>query len=79
MNDTLYDADYNALGTYDFTQGGYAVLNAMVQYRIDPRWTLSLNLNNLSDKVYYQTVGYASGSNFYGTPREWLLTLRGTF
>ena len=79
VKDTLYDADYNALGTYDFTQGGYAVLNAMVQYRIDPRWTLSLNVNNLNDKVYYQTVGYASGSNFYGTPREWLLTLRGTF
>lgn len=79
VQDTLYDADYNALGTYDFTQGGYTVLNAMVQYRIDPRWTLSLNVNNLSDKVYYQTVGYASGGNFYGTPREWLLTLRGTF
>ena len=79
VKDTLYDADYNALGTYDFTQGGYAVLNAMVQYRIDPRWTLSLNVNTLSDKVYYQTVGYASGSNFYGTSREWLLTLRGTF
>lgn len=79
VKDTLYDADYNALGTYDFTQGGYTVLNAMVQYRIDPRWTLALNVNNLGDKVYYQTVGYASGGNFYGTPREWLLTLRGTF
>lgn len=76
---TLYDADWNELGTYDFTQGGYAVWNAMVQYHISPRWTVSLNLNNVFDKVYYQTVGYAAGGNYYGTPRQAVLTLRGTF
>ncbi|MDR0201979.1 MAG: TonB-dependent siderophore receptor, partial [Delftia acidovorans] len=79
VRDTLYDADWNEVGRYNFTQGGYAVWNAMAQYRIDPRWTLSLNLNNLFDKVYYQTVGYATGGNFYGTPRQAVLTLRGTF
>lgn len=79
VKDTLYDADWNELGTYDFTQGGYAVWNAMVQYRISPRWTATLNLNNLFDKVYYQTVGYATGGNYYGTPRQAVLTLRGTF
>lgn len=79
VKDTLYDADWNPVRQYDFTQGGYAVWNGFVQFQVDPRWTLALNVNNLSDKVYYQSVGYASGSNFYGTPREWLLTLRGTF
>ncbi|ROR02239.1 iron complex outermembrane receptor protein/outer membrane receptor for ferric coprogen and ferric-rhodotorulic acid [Delftia acidovorans] len=79
VRDTLYDADWNEVGRYNFTQGGYSVINAMVQYRIDPRWTVSLNLNNIFDKTYYQTVGYASGGNFYGKPRNAVLTLRGTF
>lgn len=79
VEDTLYDADWNELGRYNFTQGGYAVWNAMVQYRIDPRWSVTLNVNNLFDRTYYQTVGYASGGNFYGTPRNAMLTLRGKF
>lgn len=79
VRDTLYDADWNPVRQYDFSQGGYTVWNGFVQYQIDPRWSLALNVNNLSDKVYYQTVGYATGGNFYGTPREWLLTLRGAF
>ncbi|MEG1768242.1 MAG: TonB-dependent siderophore receptor, partial [Comamonas sp.] len=33
VKDTLYDADWNELGHYNFTQGGYAVWNAMLQYR----------------------------------------------
>ncbi len=79
VKDTLYDADGNDLGSYDFTQAGYAVWNAMVQYRITANWSVALNLNNVFDKVYYQTVGYATGGNYYGTPRQAVLTLRGTF
>ncbi|WP_448677413.1 TonB-dependent siderophore receptor [Delftia acidovorans] len=75
---SLYDADFNAT-PYSFNQGGYAVLNAMAQYRIDPRWTVALNINNLLDKVYYERVGTASGGNWYGTPRNVVLTLRGSF
>ena len=79
MEDTLYDADWNELGRYNFTQGGYAVWNAMVPYRIDPRGSVTLNVNNLFDRTDYQTVGYASGGNFYGAPRNAMLTLRGKF
>lgn len=79
VQDTLYDADWNPIRQYDFRQGGTTVWNGFVQFQIDPRWSLALNVNNLTDKVYYQTVGYATGSNYYGTPREWLLTLRGRF
>lgn len=64
---------------YDFTQGGYAVVGLMAQYRIDPRWTLSLNVNNLFDRVYYERVGSVTNANYYGTPRNWQLTLRGQF
>lgn len=78
VNGALYDANFNA-SPYAFAEGGYAVLNALVQYRIDPKWTVSLNLNNLLDKVYYERVGTASGGNWYGTPRNAVLTLRGQF
>ncbi len=42
---------------YEFTQGFYAVFNARVAYELNPRWNAALNINNLSDKTYYQTVG----------------------
>ncbi|MGC3986761.1 MAG: TonB-dependent siderophore receptor [Pseudorhodoferax sp.] len=64
---------------YAFTQGGYAVWNAMVQYRIDPRWSLTLNVNNLFDKTYWRTVGTTFSNNVYAAPRNAMLTLRGTF
>ena len=72
----------SAAGTsvpFDFTQGGYALWNAMVQYRIDPRWTVTLNINNLLDKTYYQTLGTTFSNNLYGAPRHAMLTLRGSF
>lgn len=75
----LYDADWNPIGTVDIRQGGYTVWNAMAQLQASPQWAVALNLNNLFDKRYVSTLGYLEGGNFIGTPREWLLTVRGTF
>jgi outer membrane receptor for ferric coprogen and ferric-rhodotorulic acid len=50
-----------------------------VQYRINRNWQAVLNLNNLFDKVYYRTVGTSAGNNWYGEPRNVMLTLRGSF
>lgn len=79
VKDTLYDAQWNPVRDYDFTQGGYAIWNAMAEYQIDPTWRVTLNVKNLLDKTYYQSVGSASGSNYYGAPRNWSVTLRGQF
>jgi len=65
--------------SYEYTQGGYAVWNAMAEYRLDEHWTLAYNLNNAFDKKYYSTVGSSVLGNFYGDPRNHMLTLRGTF
>lgn len=64
---------------YKFTQAGYAVWNASLQYRIDRHWSATLNLNNLFDKTYYKTVGSSGSGNWYGEPRSVKLTLRGSF
>lgn len=60
-------------------QGGYAVWNASVQYRLHRDWSLALNLKNLFDKHYYQALGTPGGANWYAEPRNVALTLRGTF
>jgi len=78
VSGSLYSADGQA-SPYKFSQPGYAVVGLMAQYRFDPSWTLTLNANNVFDKVYYERVGTAEGGNWYGAPRNWMLTLRGTY
>lgn len=65
--------------SYEYRQAGYAVWNAMAEYRLDDHWTLTYNLNNVFDKTYYSTVGSSVAANWYGEPRNHMLTLRGTF
>ncbi len=68
-----------AKNAYDFSQPGYAVWNALAEYRVDEHWTVTYNANNIFDKNYYATVGSTSATNWYGEPRNHMLTLRGTF
>ena len=64
---------------YKFTQAGYAIWNSSVEYRIDRNWSATLNANNVFDKRYYQTVGTTNNGNFYGEPRNFVLTVRSRF
>ncbi|WEK48359.1 MAG: TonB-dependent receptor [Candidatus Andeanibacterium colombiense] len=62
---------------YAFTVPGHAVVSARIDYRFSGTWSAALNLDNIFDKVYYQTVGSSpSGGNWYGTPRSFTATLR---
>lgn len=61
------------------SQGGYAVVNALVSYRVSPRTTVALNLNNLFDRTYYTRLGGLNTYNSYGDPRNASLTLRSRF
>lgn len=72
---------WTLIGTvpFEFTQKGYSVWNASVEYRFDNRWSATVNLNNIFDKTYYKTVGTSSGSNWYGDPRNVLLTIRANY
>ncbi|HDS1818590.1 TPA: TonB-dependent siderophore receptor [Pseudomonas putida] len=75
----LPDGGLSEQDPYAFSQAGYAVWNGLVEYRIDEHWTATLNGNNLFDKTYYQTVDASNTGNWYGAPRNYMLTLRGKF
>jgi outer-membrane receptor for ferric coprogen and ferric-rhodotorulic acid len=62
-----------------WAQGSYAVAGLRVGYRIDPKWSVALNVDNLFDRSYYQTVTSTYFSNWYGAPRNFTLSLRGQF
>ncbi|WEK45138.1 MAG: TonB-dependent receptor [Candidatus Andeanibacterium colombiense] len=63
--------------TYAFTVPSYAVLSGRIDYRLSANWSLAINLDNILDKTYYQSVGSVSSGNWYGTPRSFTATLRG--
>ncbi|MCA1323448.1 TonB-dependent siderophore receptor [Herbaspirillum sp. alder98] len=66
-------------GLITLRQNSYAVWSARVGYQVDRNWSLALNVANLFDKRYYQTVGAPGWGNFYGDPRNATLSLRGKF
>lgn len=66
-------------GTTRVVQPGYTLWSGRVQYRIDQNWSVALNGNNLFDKKYYATIGAPGWGNFYGEPRNFMVTLKGTF
>ncbi|WP_311268324.1 TonB-dependent siderophore receptor [Sphingobium sp. WCS2017Hpa-17] len=68
----IYSAPYGGL----VEQDGYAVLDLSVKYAATSRATVTVNVNNLFDKYYYENLGSPTGANFFGNPRNILATLR---
>lgn len=64
---------------FEFTQGGYALWSLRASYRIDAHWSVAANVENLFDKTYYRSVGTSATSNWYGEPRNALLSVRGSW
>lgn len=55
-------------------QGAVAVFGAQLGYQLNRHWNAMLTLNNLFDRRYYQRVGYLGSANYYGDPRNFMLT-----
>ncbi|KOX66072.1 TonB-dependent receptor [Pseudomonas psychrophila] len=49
-------------------QAAYALVGLMTSYDIDPHWSTQLNLDNLTNEKYLQSVRY--GQSNYGAPRN---------
>ena len=60
-------------------QGSFAVADLRAGYRIDSHWRAAFSVNNVLDRVYYQTIGSPIGGNWYGEPRSFLLRIDGNY
>lgn len=60
-------------------QGGYSVANVSARYEFSKSLSATLNVNNLFDKHYYAGLGENSKNNYYGAPRNVLLTIRAAY
>ncbi|HBO8496762.1 TPA: TonB-dependent siderophore receptor [Pseudomonas aeruginosa] len=71
-----YSVDYRGVS---MRQGGYALVNMRLGYKIDEHWTAAVNVNNLFDRTYYQSLSNSNWNNRYGEPRSFNVSLRGAF
>jgi outer membrane receptor for ferric coprogen and ferric-rhodotorulic acid len=60
-------------------QGSFAVINLRAGYQIDAHWRAALSVNNVFDRIYYQTIGTPAGDNWYGEPRGFVLRVDGRY
>lgn len=60
-------------------QNPYAVADLMVRYDFTPKVSATLNVNNLFDKNYYRYIAHERAYNYYGDPRNVMLTLRAQY
>lgn len=66
-------------GGVTLSQGGYALVNMRLGYRFNRHLSAALNVNNLFDRRYYQSLSGTSWNNRYGEPRSIALTLRAEY
>ncbi|QEI05304.1 TonB-dependent siderophore receptor [Pigmentiphaga aceris] len=70
---------YRQLNGVTARMSGRAVWNAFAKYQINRNWSATMNLNNVFNKTYYSSLANFVNSNYYGDPRNVMLTVRGTF
>lgn len=67
-------ANYNGVEGYRTEQGGVALVGLLTKYQINERSEVKLNVNNLFDRKYFESVGAPNYYNTYGAPRSFYLT-----
>lgn len=66
-------------GGVTLRQGTYGLVNARIGYRFSERVSAALNVANLFDKRYYQSLSSSAWNNRYGDPRNITLTVRAEY
>lgn len=60
-------------------QNPYAILDLQVGYEINKHLKTTFAVNNVFDTVYRTRIGGTNTYNYYGDPRNFLVTLKATF
>lgn len=66
---------------YAAPQKAYALWDANVGYHFDKHFSVNFAVKNITDKKYFQnTQNHVAGhNNYYGEPRNFMLTLNYTY
>jgi TonB-dependent siderophore receptor len=64
---------------FQFVEPPYAIVAARIGYTFNDRLSAAININNMFDKKYYQTVGVPGSGNYYGEPRNVLFSLNAKY
>ncbi|TBU89780.1 hypothetical protein DNJ95_16130 [Stutzerimonas kirkiae] len=64
---------------YGVKQGGYTLVDLYTNYRISQNLDATLNINNVFDKRHYSVILGTDSGNFFGEPRNYMLTARYRF
>lgn len=70
---------YKDTGAIRIRQGGYTVADLMLAWQATPELSVNLNINNLFDKYYYESIGSPTNGNGFGAPRNFLITAKYRF
>ncbi len=62
--------NYNGVEGYRTEQGGVALVGLLAKYQINERSQVKLNVNNVFDRKYFESVGAPNYYNTYGAPRS---------
>jgi len=77
---TIYNTgtnDYLTTFDYRIEQKAYTLVDLMTSYKASENVNIRLNVNNLFDKRYYQSIGTNTdyGTSLYGDPRNAMVTV----
>lgn len=81
LNGGVYATSAFSTSTSGITvrQPGFATVDVGAAYQFTPRLSLALNITNLADRSYYQSIQTPADHNFLGSPRLAMLTLRAKY
>jgi iron complex outermembrane receptor protein/outer membrane receptor for ferric coprogen and ferric-rhodotorulic acid len=66
-------------GALRIVSGNYALVSAQVAYQLNDHLDISLSVDNLLDKKYYEKVSGTTRQNFYGEPRRVVLAVKARY
>lgn len=72
-----FSTSYASVLTPERDQKPYALLNAFASYRLNSHFSLYLNINNITDTIYYARLG--GNGDYFGDPFNYTLSLRCSF
>jgi outer membrane receptor for ferric coprogen and ferric-rhodotorulic acid len=75
-----YSSDYSKCRKYiQLRQGFYAVASIRASYAFNRHLFVALNVNNILDRRYWQTLSSLESGNWYGQPRNYSFSIVQTF